>query len=98
MVKAYASVLDIPVSKVTVDARGELDLRGFLNVTEGVRSGFHTVSFDTVIETSETNAGKLEQLKFFTENRCPVLDIIQNPVAIKGSVNFSTATEASKAA
>ncbi|TNE73382.1 OsmC family peroxiredoxin [bacterium] len=87
VVKAYASVLGIEVSSVKVEAQGHLDLRGFFNQAD-VRPGFKEVKFNTIIETEETDAEKLKSLQFFAENRCPVLDIIQNAVATSGSIAF----------
>jgi uncharacterized OsmC-like protein len=89
VIKAYASVLGVPLSSVAVEARGHLNLKGFFNQDENVRPGFHTVQFNTRIETSETDPQKLQLLQFFAENRCPVLDIIKNPVHTTGNVTFA---------
>ena len=89
VVKAYASALDITLKNVTVEAKGELDLRGFLNIEKDVRPGFHTVHFNTVIDTSETDRDKLDLLLKLAEEQCPVLDVIQNPVKINGSIAFA---------
>lgn len=88
VVKAYASVLGIEVKKVSVEAHGHLDLKGFFNLSDD-RPGFNSVDFKTVIETSETDSEKLGQLRHFAENRCPVLDIIKNPVETNGSITFA---------
>lgn len=88
VVKAYASVLNISISKVSVEAQGHLDLKGFFNLSDD-RPGFNKVDFKTVIETSETDGEKLEQLRHFAESRCPVLDIIKNPVETNGTITFS---------
>ncbi|MCC5941776.1 MAG: OsmC family protein [Balneolaceae bacterium] len=87
VIKAYASVLGIDVNSVKVEAEGNLDLHGFLNLNDE-RPGFNSVSFKTVIETSETNPEKLKQLELFSVNRCPVLDIIKNPVPVNGKIEF----------
>jgi uncharacterized OsmC-like protein len=90
VVKAYAAILGIPLESVAVEARGHLNLKGFFNQDENVRPGFHTVHFNTTVKTSETNPEKLAALQFFAENRCPVLDIIKNPVRTEGSIHFET--------
>ncbi len=87
VIKAYATLLGIDISSVKVDVEGNLDLHGFLNLNDE-RPGFTDVSFKTVIETSESNPEKLKQLEFFSINRCPVLDIIQNPVSVDGKIEF----------
>lgn len=87
VIKAYATVLGIDVSSVQVEVDGDLDLHGFLNLTES-RAGFTSVSYKTTVETTETDPEKLKQLEELSVNRCPVLDIIKNPVPLTGSVNF----------
>lgn len=87
VIKAYATVLGIEVSSVRVDVEGDLDLHGFLNLSDE-RAGFTGVRYTTTIETNETNSEKLKQLEHLSTTRCPVLDIIQNPVHLEGSVEF----------
>jgi uncharacterized OsmC-like protein len=89
VIKAYATVLDIDIKSVSVEVDGKLDLHGFLNLTEA-RAGFETVTYKTTIETNETNQEKLQALEHLSVARCPVLDIIKNPVQLKGSVQFTT--------
>jgi uncharacterized OsmC-like protein len=87
VIKAYATVLGIELASVQVDVEGDLDLHGFLNLTDE-RAGFTGVRYKTIIETNETDPEKLKQLEEFSVRRCPVLDIIQNPVSLEGSVTF----------
>ncbi|MEX0944888.1 MAG: OsmC family protein [Balneolaceae bacterium] len=87
VIKAYATVLEIDLKEVKVEVDGNLDLHGFLNLTEE-RAGFKSVSYKTTIVTNEKNTGKLKLLEELSVTRCPVLDIIQNPVEVSGSVTF----------
>lgn len=87
VIKAYATVLDIDLKAVHVEVDGNLDLHGFLNLTEE-RAGFKSVSYKTTIETNETDTEKLKTLEKLSVDRCPVLDIIRNPVQIEGEVDF----------
>lgn len=87
VIKAYATVLDIDLKSVDVKVEGNLDLHGFLNLNEE-RAGFKSVTYKTTIETNETDSEKLQQLEALSVARCPVLDIIQNPVEIDGEVIF----------
>ncbi|MEX0684859.1 MAG: OsmC family protein [Balneolales bacterium] len=92
VIAAYASVLGIPLEQVKVTAEGEVDLRGFFNVSDKVRPGFKNITFNTEITTSEEDPEKLEQIKFFALNRCPVLDILENPVPTEGTITFEPVT------
>ncbi|MEX0649114.1 MAG: OsmC family protein [Balneolaceae bacterium] len=87
VVKAYATVLGIDVSSIKVEVEGDLDLHGFLNLTEE-RAGFTAVNYTTTVETTETDPEKLKQLEQLSVARCPVLDIIKNPVPLNGSISF----------
>lgn len=88
VVKAYAVSLGIPVNSVKVHTTGKLDLKGFLNLDEQTRPGFNEVNYRIEIDTPETDNEKLEQLRTLTESKCPVHDIIQNPVDLNGSIQF----------
>ncbi|MDX1636734.1 MAG: OsmC family protein [Balneolaceae bacterium] len=87
VVKTHAALLDITVNAVEVEVKGDLDLQGFLNISEQ-RAGFTSVSFETTIDTDEQDSDKLRKLKELTLERCPVLDIIQNPVPVEGKVSY----------
>ena len=87
VIKAYATVLDIDLKSVSVEAEGNLDLHGFLNLSEQ-RAGFTSLNYKTTIETNEKDKDKLQLLEELSVTRCPVLDIIQNPVDVTGSVTY----------
>ncbi|WP_372633998.1 OsmC family protein [Fodinibius sp.] len=88
VIKAHALALGINVKSVTVKTTGNLDLRGFLNLSDDARPGFNDVNLITEIETDETDEKKLNQLEEISFKNCPVLDIIENPVRVEGTVNF----------
>jgi uncharacterized OsmC-like protein len=87
VVKAHAVALGIDVKSVEVEVDGDLDLHGFLNLSE-TRPGFTKVRYHTKIKTEETDAKKLEQLKKISIKNCPVLDIIENPAPVDGKVSY----------
>lgn len=88
VIKAHALALGIKVKSVAIKTTGNLDLRGFLNLSDDARSGFNDVNIVTEIETDETDESKLNQLREISFKNCPVLDIIKNPVPVEGTVNF----------
>jgi len=87
VIKANAVALGIDVDEVTVEVEGNIDLNGFLNLTDA-RAGFENISYTSRIKTGEKDPEKLEKLKELTFTRCPVLDIIENPVPVNGEVQF----------
>jgi uncharacterized OsmC-like protein len=79
--RAYAEALGIPLESVSVKIDGDLDLRGFFAVKDGVRPGFQSVR-GTVTLKSSASAADLAKLKHVVDAHCPVLDILQSGVPI----------------
>lgn len=88
VIKVHASQLGIELKSVKVVTEGDLDLKGLFNISDDSRAGFNYVRYHTVIETQETDKEKLRKLKEISKKRCPVLDIIQNPVNVEGKVSY----------
>lgn len=81
---AYAAVLGIPIDSLRINVRGNLDLRGFLNVAE-VPAGFADVDYEVDIK-SPAPSERIRQLAELVNAHCPVLDTIQRPVPVSFSV------------
>ncbi len=80
--RAYATALGVPLDGVSVSLRGDLDLRGFFAVGDGVRPGFTGVR-GTVALTSSAPRAEFEKLRVIVDAHCPVLDILKNPVPVE---------------
>ncbi len=93
--RAYAAVLGLKIDRVEIEARGQLDLRGFLNLAP-VGAGFSGVTFVTRIESPEP-AERLRELARVVSEHCPVLDTLQRPVPVTGEVEI-VSTPARRAA
>ena len=74
--KAFGNALGIPVTKVSLELTGHIDLRGFFAVYETVRPGFQRIEGTVSIESPATDE-QLEQLKAVVDSHCPVLDMLQ---------------------
>jgi uncharacterized OsmC-like protein len=79
--RAYASALGIPLESVSVKLDGDIDLRGFFAVTDGVRAGYQAIR-GTVELTSSASEEQLQTLRKVVNDHCPVLDILSNPVPV----------------
>lgn len=86
--RAYANALGLRLDRVEVDARGHLDVRGFLG-DPGVPAGFERVTFATRIVSPEP-AGKIAELARLVEQHCPVLDILRTAVSVSGTLEHVT--------
>jgi putative redox protein len=91
--RAYATALGIPLESVSVKLEGTLDLRGFFAVKDGVRAGFNQVR-GVVDLKSSASAADLAKLKDAVDAHCPVLDILQAPVAVDLRLKTERASQA----
>ena len=79
--RAYATAMRIPLDSVSVRLTGDIDLRGFFGVNEGVRAGFQHIHGEVHI-TSSASAAELARLKAAVDSHCPVLDMLSTPVPV----------------
>lgn len=88
MYAAYASVLDVQLDGVSVDCKGNLDLRGLFGMEETVPSGYSKIRFETNISSPES-PDKIRNLVQAVEEHCPVLDTLVRPMTIKGAISLN---------
>lgn len=84
MYSAYASVMDIPLDGVKVNARGYLDLKGLFGLDPATPPGYSRITFETELESSASD-DDLRRLVETVENHCPVLDILARAQTVTGS-------------
>jgi uncharacterized OsmC-like protein len=94
--RAYANALGLRLDRVEVEARGYLDLRGFLG-DSSVPAGFERVTFATRVVSPEPEE-KIAALAKAVEQHCPVLDILRRPIEVSGSFLHVTPDAARDAA
>ena len=78
--------MGIEIESLNFQAEGEIDLHGFLGLSDEIRPGYRNISMHIDLES---NASK-EQLKGLLDHvrkTSPVLDIISNPVPVDLSLN-----------
>lgn len=83
--RLYADALGIPLNGVSVQLTGAIDLRGFFNVAQDVRSGFQTITAEVTLD-SPASQEDLARLKDVVDRHCPVLDILRNPTPVQLSL------------
>jgi len=77
----HAAARGIKIDEVESGYEGDLDLHGFLGLSEGVRNGYEgiRVTFKIKADASEQ---ALEELVELAQKRSPVFDIVSNPVPV----------------
>lgn len=77
----HASARGIKIDEVESTLEGNLDLRGFLGLSEGVRNGYEGIKVAFKIK-ADAPKEQLEDLVETAKKRSPVFDIVSNPTPI----------------
>ncbi len=77
----HAAARGIKIEEVESKFEGDLDLHGFLGLSEGVRNGYDGIRVTFKIK-ADAPEQTLEELVELAQKRSPVFDIISNPVPV----------------
>jgi uncharacterized OsmC-like protein len=77
-----AAARGITVRAIAFDVLGELDLQGFLGLSETVRPGYQGIELRCRIE-SDAAAADLAELWAYVQRTSPLLDVLRNPVPVQ---------------
>jgi hypothetical protein len=70
----HAAVRGIRLDKVESELEGDLDLRGFLAISDEVRPGYKEIRVNFKVETNPENVATLKELIRLS----PVYDVVSN--------------------
>lgn len=76
-----AAAQGITVRSLDFDLEGELDLHGFLGLSDQVRPGYSSVKVSYRIDSDATEE-QLDDLCAYVQRTSPVVDILRNPVDV----------------
>jgi uncharacterized OsmC-like protein len=74
----HAAVRGIDIDAISSTLEGNLDLRGFLGLSEDVRKGYHHVRVTMTVK-SDASADQLRELAMYS----PVYDIVSNSLPVE---------------
>jgi len=77
-----AAAQGITVESLEFDIAGELDLQGFLGLSNEVRPGYNNIEIQYRVQ-ADAPREKLIELCHYVQRTSPVLDIIRNPVPVQ---------------
>lgn len=77
----HAAARGIAVEEVESHLEGDLDLRGFLGISEEVRNGYENIRVTFKIKADATKE-QLRELVQLAQKRSPVFDIVSHPVPV----------------
>jgi uncharacterized OsmC-like protein len=78
---AQAAARGITLKSVESELEGDLDVRGFLGLSDEVRNGYEGIRVRFKIE-SDAPEETLQELVELAQQRSPVFDIVTNPVPV----------------
>ncbi|MET4428464.1 OsmC family protein [Mycolicibacterium sp. 624] len=81
----WSEKLDIAVDDISARAEGDLDVRGFFGLDEGVRAGFGEVRVVVTVTGPETEE-RYRELHEAVEAHCPVLDLTRNTTPVHATL------------
>jgi uncharacterized OsmC-like protein len=87
----HAAAQGIKIDEVESRFEGDLDLRGFLGLSENVRNGYENIRVTFKIK-ADAPKEKLEELVKLAQQRSPVFDIVSNPVPVSVRLEQHEAT------
>jgi uncharacterized OsmC-like protein len=74
----HAAVRGIRIDELESELEGEIDLRGFLGLSQDVRKGYRNIRINFAVKTDEDSLEKLKELAQFS----PVFDIVSNGTSV----------------
>jgi uncharacterized OsmC-like protein len=77
-----AAAQGIRVDSLDFDLEGDLDLRGFLGLSEDVRPGYEGIRVSYRVE-ADAPRDEIEELCAYVQRTSPVLDMLRNPVQVR---------------
>jgi uncharacterized OsmC-like protein len=84
----HAAARGIAVEEVESHLEGDLDLRGFLGISEDVRNGYDNIRVSFKIKADAPEA-QLRELVELAQKRSPVFDIVSHPVPVSVELKAS---------
>ncbi len=81
----HATLKNIKIDQMFFELEGNLDLNGFLGVSDKERNGFQKIKVNCKIK-SDASSETLQQLCDLAQEHSPVFDIITNPVPVSVSM------------
>jgi uncharacterized OsmC-like protein len=79
--RLWAARLGVTFDSITVRVEGDLDLRGFFGVDDGVRPGLSAIRVEVTVTGPESEE-RYAELAAAVDEHCPVLDLFKNPVPV----------------
>ena len=78
----HSAVRGIKIKRLESDVRGDLDIRGFLEISKDVRCGYQNIIVNFKVETDAENIEKLKAMSKLS----PVFDVVSNGTNVQVNI------------
>ena len=82
--QVWGQKLGLQIDNIDIAAEGELDLRGFFGLNDGVRPGFGSIAFTVTLTGPESDEAYADLVRQVDEH-CPVLDSLVAEVPVSST-------------
>ena len=82
-----AAAMGIKIGGIDFELDGDIDLHGFLGLSEDIRPGYQEIRVCCIIE-ADAPKEKIEELLKYVQKTSPVLDMIRNPTPVSISLEL----------
>ncbi|HET6689922.1 MAG TPA: OsmC family protein [Miltoncostaeaceae bacterium] len=79
--RMWADELGVALDRVTVEVEGDIDLRGYLGLSDEVPPGYGAIRITVGLEGPEPEE-RYRRLAEEAERRCPLLDALERPIPV----------------
>jgi uncharacterized OsmC-like protein len=86
--RVWAALLDVRLDGVRFETEGDIDLRGFLGLADGVRPGLGRIRHRVVLVGPEPE-DRYRHLERMVNAHCPVLDIVTDGLPVERTVTVA---------
>ena len=90
--RLWAAELGVALDRVTVDVEGDIDLRGYLGLSDAVPPGYGALRMRVRLEGPETEE-RYRLLVDEAERHCPLLDAIARPLPLERELAIGPAPD-----
>jgi uncharacterized OsmC-like protein len=81
----HAAAQGIKIDEVESTLSGDLDLQGFLGMSDKIRNGYERIRVNFRIK-SDAPSEKIKELVDLAQKRSPVFDIVSHPTPVEVSI------------
>lgn len=86
VIATQCTLMGVEIDELVVEASGEFDVRSYLGIAGGPRSGYERISYTARLRAPSLTEAQLERLRTMVEQASPVGDTLVRSVRLEGAI------------